>query len=86
MKKFYIITLFLYSCASFLQDDGFRAQHLSNKCASISECEKLEVLARRRISICKDNSVGFVKCSDAKEDLQTILTWKNSIRLEVDNQ
>lgn len=86
MKKFYIITLFLCSCASFLQDDGFRIQHLSSKCTSISECEKLEVLARRRISICKDDSVGFVKCSDAKKDLETILAWKNSIRLELDKQ
>lgn len=60
----------------FFQDDGFRKQKLGHPCGSIEKCEDLEIEAQRRVEGCKANTVGYVRCSDARADLQTVRAWK----------
>lgn len=66
----------LVGCAStamktvFGQTDSFRSK-LEAGCADESSCHKLVIEARSRKANCQSNTIGYIRCSDAKVDLIT---------------
>jgi hypothetical protein len=50
------------------QDDGFRVR-LADGCRSEARCESLRPEAQRRVNECMPNSIGYVRCTDARSDL-----------------
>jgi hypothetical protein len=53
------------------QDDGFRAK-IPTGCATREGCAQLRVEAEARVSQCRSNTVGVVRCDDARADLQDV--------------
>jgi hypothetical protein len=68
MKRLLSILL-LPGCASFFgQTDGFPAK-LSEGCKTEEACRQLETEARSRLARCEPNTIGAIRCKDAKADL-----------------
>lgn len=56
-------------CASvFLQSDGF-AEKLQTGCADGKACRGLVAEAEARVQRCKPNTLGYIRCDDARADL-----------------
>ena len=57
-------------CASLaLQTDDFREKELARGCRTEAQCEALLARALERQSGCKDNTVGYLRCSDTARDV-----------------
>lgn len=63
----------LFACtpAELGQDDGFRAR-VAAGCTSEASCEEFVVEAEHRVSECMPNSIGYVRCNDARSNLVSI--------------
>jgi hypothetical protein len=60
--------LLLVACAeAFGQTDGFPEQ-LKAGCNTEDQCKQLVAQARARQARCRDNTIGYVRCSDAQAD------------------
>ena len=53
----------------FLQNDGFKSK-LAAGCPTEDRCEALVEEATKRLDGCRDNTIGYVRCDDARADLQ----------------
>ncbi len=63
------LALLLTGCSTlFLQTDGFPGK-VEEQCKSEASCALLMGEANGRIAACHDNTIGSVKCSDARGDL-----------------
>jgi hypothetical protein len=61
-------TLALVGCAAaFGQTDGF-PEKLKNGCGTEQDCERLATEADARVSRCQNNTIGYIRCSDAEAD------------------
>lgn len=70
----------LLGCASvFLQTDDF-PDKLKQGCTSLQACERLETEAKSRVARCKDNTIGYIRCSDASADLTVASGYANEWR------
>lgn len=59
----------------FLQDDGFSAS-MPEECGSRWECVALLEEARRREATCEENTIGKVRCDEARADLHAVERMK----------
>lgn len=59
----------------FLQDDGF-SERLPGECSERWECTALLEEARRREATCEPNTVGRVRCDEARADLNAVERMK----------
>ncbi len=59
----------------FLQDDGF-SDRLPNECTERWECSALLEEARRREATCETNTIGRVRCDEARADLSAVERMK----------
>lgn len=60
--------VFVSACAAvFLQTDGFD-EKLKQGCKTEDQCKQLQLEAQQRIIKCRDNTVGYIRCSDARAD------------------
>lgn len=50
-----------------LQNDGF-SEKLKAGCPDEPSCRRLQLEAEQRVSRCKDNTIGYVKCDEARAD------------------
>jgi hypothetical protein len=50
------------------QDDGFR-DRLRGGCDSVEQCERLAADAEIRAGRCRPNTIGYLRCDDAKADM-----------------
>jgi hypothetical protein len=67
-----LLVLALPACATLaLQEDGFHDK-IPQGCASDEACQELQVEAEARVTKCKDNTVGYVRCDDARADLLVV--------------
>lgn len=63
-----LAALLTASCSKvFLQDDGF-ATRIQAGCSDEASCRRLALAAEQRTLTCKDNTVGYVRCADARAD------------------
>lgn len=62
----------------WLQDDGFRAK-IPEACGSASDCTDLERIAEQRTRECEENTVGKVRCSDAREDYARVKEMREKV-------
>ena len=64
------MSLVLGACGAdlFGQDDGFR-QKILRGCRTEDDCMQLRAEAQARIEGCAPNTIGMVRCSDARADL-----------------
>jgi hypothetical protein len=53
------------------QDDGFRAK-IPTACQTREGCAALRAEAEARVSRCRSNTVGVVRCDDARDDLRDV--------------
>ena len=53
--------------AAFGQTDTF-PEKLQQGCKTEQECQRLVTEADARVSRCKDNTIGYIRCSDAQAD------------------
>lgn len=53
------------------QDDGFRAR-IPTACKTLESCRQLQEEARRRSVDCQPNTIGYVRCDDARLDSDEI--------------
>lgn len=80
-RKWLVVCLFFATAAAgcgrgvFLQDDGF-SQSLPQECSSRWECTALLETARRREATCEPNTVGKVRCDEARADLHAVERMK----------
>lgn len=65
--------------AVFLQDDGF-ASRIPSECSSEKKCTELVTEAEARVARCQPNTVGYVRCDDARADLIVIRGRLDAIR------
>src|SRR5690348_10962519 len=76
----------LLGCASvFLQTDDF-PDKLKQGCDSLESCEQLETEAKARVARCQDNTIGYIRCSDANADLTVASSYANRWRLKVQRE
>lgn len=70
-----------FSCGPslFMQEDGFR-EKLTRPCSTVEACDELEAEASRRVQGCKENTVGYVRCADARADLETVKRWVSKLK------
>lgn len=67
---FTVVSLLLSSsgCSNvLLQNDGFSAK-LEAGCQDEASCRRLQVEAEQRVLKCKDNTIGYVPCDEARAD------------------
>lgn len=55
--------------AMFLQTDSY-PERLRAGCHGEAACEELVAQARRRVATCEPNTIGYIRCADAKADLE----------------
>jgi len=71
---------FVAGCAAaFGQTDGFHAQ-LQEGCSTEDRCDRLVAEAKRRVGACKDNTVGYLRCGDARGELEAAQTLATGVR------
>jgi hypothetical protein len=62
------IAVFTVGCAeAFGQTDGFE-QKMQAGCPTEEACRALQVEARARLQTCQPNTIGYVRCADARAD------------------
>lgn len=72
MRKAIALLLSLSGCSTlFLQEDGF-GQRIPKECVDLESCEQLLQEARRRERSCEANTIGKVKCEDARSDTEQV--------------
>ena len=70
--------------AAFLQTDDFPAK-LDRGCPDQASCRRLVDEASARVARCQDNTVGYVRCADARADLEIARGyWDEKERERVD--
>lgn len=80
-SKWLVVCVLLAAAAAgcgrgvFLQDDGF-SQSLPPECGTRWECVTLLEKARRREVTCEENTVGKVRCDEARADLNAVERMK----------
>lgn len=70
----------LLGCSSvFLQEDGFQKK-IDAGCHTLDECERLLAEAHARVERCQPNTIGYVRCDDARADAKVIEAQTASYR------
>ncbi len=60
------------------QTDDF-PERVKAGCSTLEQCETLELAAKARVRECKENTVGYIRCSDARNDLDAVRELKRRI-------
>lgn len=70
-----------------MQTDDF-PDKLKKGCNSLDSCERLETEAKARVERCQENTIGYIRCSDARADLTVASGYATSWRetRELDEQ
>lgn len=63
--------------AVFGQTDDY-PEKLRRGCGSVAQCRVLEVEAQGRVDRCKENTVGYIRCDDARADLRVARSLRGS--------
>jgi len=69
----------------FLQTDGF-PDKLKAGCKNLEQCEALEAEAHGRTARCKDNTIGSIRCDEARADLIAAKMLAQRARDELERQ
>ncbi|HEX4341316.1 MAG TPA: hypothetical protein VH062_35655 [Polyangiaceae bacterium] len=78
-----VVCISLLGCASvFLQTDDF-PDKLKQGCDSLDSCEHLETEAKARVERCQENTIGYIRCSDANADLTVASSYAEKWREKV---
>jgi hypothetical protein len=81
-----ILVVLASGCASaLLQNDGFGEQ-LNAGCSTRDDCLRLEREAEARTHGCKENTIGYVRCADARADLETARNLTRKLQVDAEHR
>lgn len=79
MTRVILLSFLLSGCAAaFGQTDNFKA-HLDRGCSTADECDALVTAAQARDDRCAPNTLGSLKCSDTRADLNTAANYRRRV-------
>lgn len=86
MRGLLILAAAAAGCATMaLQTDDF-PERLGKGCLDVAKCELLVADAQARVARCQPNTIGYIRCSDARADLQVASTLLDQRRREVETR
>jgi hypothetical protein len=76
-----LLVLAMIGCkAAFGQTDGF-SQKAAQGCTTEPQCQDFVLEAQARVDTCRENTMGYIRCDDARADLGRVQMLLQGVRM-----